>query len=112
MELNLASEVLNAYGFTKENTTITQIGTGLINRTYLLSPPAEEKKYILQNINTSVFKSPEAIADNLKAIADYLKENYPDYLFVKPIATQNGEEMAIVNNEYWRMLPTWLTPSL
>ena len=105
MELNLDSEVLKAYGYTKENIVITQIGTGLINRTYLLSPPAEEKKYILQNINTSVFKSPQAIADNLKAIADYLKENYPDYLFVKPIATQNGEEMAIVNNEYWRMLP-------
>ncbi|RZL43955.1 MAG: aminoglycoside phosphotransferase family protein [Pedobacter sp.] len=105
MELNLDSEVLKAYGYTKENIKITQIGTGLINRTYLLLPLSEDKKYILQNINTSVFKNPQAIADNLKAIGDYLSATYPDYLFIKPISTVNEEEMAYVNNEYWRMLP-------
>ena len=105
MELNLDSEVLKAYGYAKENIKITQIGTGLINRTYLLSPLSEDKKYILQNINTSVFKNPQAIADNLKAIADYLAATHPDYLFIKPISTVYGEEMAHVNNEYWRMLP-------
>ena len=105
MELNLDSEVLKAYGFTKENTKITQIGTGLINRTYLLSPLFEKQKYILQNINTSVFKSPQAIANNLRIIADYLSFTYPDYLFIKPVPTVNSEEMAHVHNEYWRMLP-------
>lgn len=105
MELNLDSEVLKAYGYTKENITITQIGTGLINRTYLLSPLSEKKKYILQNINTSVFKDPQAIADNLQAIASYLSNNYPEYLFIKPLATLNGAEMAHINNEYWRVLP-------
>ncbi|QNN41012.1 phosphotransferase enzyme family protein [Pedobacter roseus] len=105
MELNLDSEVLEAYGYAKENTKITQIGTGLINRTYLLSPQTEEKKYILQNINTSVFKSPQAIANNLRAISDYLNFNYPEYLFIKPVSTANSEEMAHIHNEYWRMLP-------
>jgi len=105
MELGLDAKVLEAYGYTKENVNITQIGTGLINRTYLFSTLPEDKKYILQNINTSVFKNPKAIADNLKAIADYLAETYPDYLFIKPISTVNGEEMAHIHNEYWRMLP-------
>jgi len=105
MELNLDSEVLEAYGYAKENTKITQIGTGLINRTYLLSPQAEEQKYILQNINTSVFKYPQAIANNLRAIADYLTFNYPEYLFIKPVSTANSEEMAHIHKEYWRMLP-------
>lgn len=105
MELSLASEVLQAYGYTKENIQITQIGTGLINRTYLLSPLSEDKKYILQNINTSVFKNPQAIANNLKVIADYLLKKFPDYLFIKPISTIDGEEMAFVKDEYWRMLP-------
>jgi Ser/Thr protein kinase RdoA (MazF antagonist) len=105
MELNLDSEVLKAYGYTKENTRITQIGTGLINRTYLLSPLSEDKKYILQNINTSVFKEPQVIANNLQAIADYLLKTYPDYLFIKPIATVNGEEMEHHLHQYWRMLP-------
>lgn len=105
MELNLDSEVLKAYGYAKENTKITQIGTGLINRTYLLSPLSEKKKYILQNINTSVFKSPQAIANNLRSIADYLTFTYPEYLFVKPVSTTNSEEMAHIHHEYWRMLP-------
>jgi len=105
MELSLDAKVLEAYGYTKENVKITQIGTGLINRTYLLSTLLEDKKYILQNINTSVFKNPQVIADNLKAIADYLTKTYPNYLFIKPIATVNGEEMAHIHNEYWRMLP-------
>jgi len=105
MELNLSSEVLIAYGFTPQNIKITQIGTGLINRTYLLSPLSEDRKYILQNINTSVFNDPEVIANNLKAIAGYLIIKYPDYLFIKPIATLQGKEMAIIEGEYWRMLP-------
>ncbi|WP_029282732.1 phosphotransferase enzyme family protein [Pedobacter sp. R20-19] len=105
MELNLDSEVLKAYGFTKVNTIITPIGTGLINRTYLLSPVSEENKFILQNINTSVFKHPQNIASNLKLIANYLATKYPAYLFIKPISTFGGEEMAFINGEYWRLLP-------
>ncbi|RDC57526.1 aminoglycoside phosphotransferase family protein [Pedobacter chinensis] len=105
MELNLDSEVLKAYGYTKENVNIVQIGSGLINRTYLLSPLLQDKKFILQNINTAVFQDPQAIAKNLKAVSDYLAKNYPDYLFIKPITTVDGEEMAYVNHEYWRMLP-------
>lgn len=105
MELNLDAEVLEAYGFSKEDLDIAQIGTGLINRTYLLSPLIEGKKYILQNINTVVFKKPQAIANNLNSIADYLSGLYPHYLFIKPIQTLSGEEMFFFQNEYWRMLP-------
>ncbi|WP_316805241.1 aminoglycoside phosphotransferase family protein [Pedobacter nototheniae] len=105
MELNLDSEVLKAYGYTKENVNIKQIGSGLINRTYLLSPLSGDQKYILQNINTDVFKNPNAIANNLKAIADYLAKTYPDYLFIKPVSTVDGDEMVHVHHEYWRMLP-------
>jgi len=105
MELGLDAKVLEAYGYTKENVKITRIGTGLINRTYLLSTLPEDKKHILQKINTSVFKKPQAIADNLKAVAGYLTKTYPDYLFIKPISTVKGEEMAQIHNEYWRMLP-------
>ncbi|OWK70067.1 phosphotransferase enzyme family protein [Pedobacter sp. AJM] len=105
MELNLASEVLSAYGFTKEDTTITQIGTGLINRTYLLTPLAGQDKFILQNINSSVFKSPWIIANNLKAISAYLSLHDPDYLFIKPLPTTGGMQMAHINEEFWRLLP-------
>lgn len=105
MELSINEEILLAYGFTIQTVKLQQIGSGHINRTYLLSSLRDNKKYILQNINTQVFKDPFAIANNIKAVADYLTTHNPSYLFPSPIATVNGDLMAVHNNEYWRLLP-------
>lgn len=105
MELSIAEELIEAYGFTADTVSLQQIGSGHINQTYLLSSLKDNKKYILQNINTEVFKEPFAIANNIKAVADYLKEHYPDYLFPAPITTLNGDLMAHHDNGYWRLLP-------
>lgn len=104
MELTIAEEILQAYGFSSNTLSLQQIGSGHINRTYLLSAQSGEK-YILQNINTQVFKDPHAIANNIKAVADYLKTNYPDYLFPAPQTTLNGDLIFTHNDEYWRLLP-------
>ena len=104
MELRVNEEILNAYGFSPFNTDLQQIGSGLINRTFLLIDKSGEK-FILQNINTQVFKNPFAIANNIKAVADYLAANYPDYLFPTPVETITGDLMFCHNNEYWRFLP-------
>lgn len=104
MELNLEEDILKAYGFTTENVKLQQIGSGHINRTYLLSAP-QQGKYILQNINTNVFKDPFAIASNIEEVASYLKANYPNYLFPAAIATVNGQLMYAHKDEYWRLLP-------
>jgi Ser/Thr protein kinase RdoA (MazF antagonist) len=104
MELRIEEEILNAYGFSSYQTKIQQIGSGLINRTFLLIDKSGEK-FILQNINTQVFKNPFAIANNIKAVADYLAANYPDYLFPTPVETITGDLMFCHNNEYWRLLP-------
>lgn len=105
MELNSSNEVLAAYGFSKDNTSIAKVGSGLINHTYLIQPKSGDKKFILQQINTNVFKNPWAIANNIEAISDYLAKEFPSYYFIRPIKTLNGLEMAVVNDEYWRMLP-------
>jgi Ser/Thr protein kinase RdoA (MazF antagonist) len=104
MELSIAEDILKAFGLSFDTVSLQQIGSGHINRTYLLSTQSEEK-YILQNINTHVFNDPYAIAHNIKAVADFLKTNYPNYLFPAPIATIKGELMFHYNDEYWRLLP-------
>lgn len=104
MELIIDEEILKAYGFILATVTLQQIGSGHINRTYLLSTQNGEK-YILQSINTHVFKDPFAIANNIKAVADYLKTNYPDYLFPTPKSTLNGHLMFAHGDDYWRLLP-------
>lgn len=105
MELTTVAEnILLAYGFTSQTVKLQQIGSGHINRTYLLSTDDNEK-FILQNINTQVFKNPYAIANNIQAVADYLKDHYPNYLFPAPITTLNGELMFQFEDEFWRLLP-------
>lgn len=104
MELSIKEEILLAYGFTLHTVKIQQIGSGHINSTYLLSSENQEK-FILQQINTTVFKDPLAIANNIKAIADYLTTNTPTYLFPAPISTLNGESMFHFEDEYWRLMP-------
>ena len=104
MELNINEEVLLAYGFTLQTIKLQQIGSGHINRTYLLTSQ-NENKFILQQINTTVFKDPHAIANNIKAVADYLKTNSPNYLFPAPISTLTGELMFHFEDEYWRLMP-------
>jgi len=104
MELSLAEDILLAYGFNVKTLKLEQIGSGHINRTYLLSTQNGEK-YILQNINTEVFNDPFAIAHNIKAVADYLKKNYPDYLFPASKPTLTGDLMFVHGDDYWRLLP-------
>jgi len=104
MELNLAEEILLAYGFSSETVVLNQIGSGHINRTFLLTTKNGEK-YILQNINTHVFNDPNAIANNINAVAKYLKTKSPNYLFPAPVATEGGELMFHFEEQYWRLLP-------
>jgi Ser/Thr protein kinase RdoA (MazF antagonist) len=104
MELIIDEEILKTYGFTLDTVTLHQIGSGHINRTYLLSTQNRDK-YILQSINTHVFKDPFAIANNIKAVADYLQANYPAYLFPAPKPTLSGDLMFAYGDDYWRLLP-------
>lgn len=103
MELEIAENILKEYGFSTADVQIHQIGSGHINRTYLLSTP--DQKYILQHINTEVFKQPEAIAHNISIVARYLHRHYPEYLFPSSIKTTKGGEMVQYENEYWRLMP-------
>jgi Ser/Thr protein kinase RdoA (MazF antagonist) len=94
--------VLNAYGLKSEQVTIETFGSGLINNTWTVKHA--DKKYILQRINTNVFKEPEFIAANIELIAGYLKKNYPAYTFVAPVAALNGNTLIYHEGEgYFRM---------
>ncbi|MDQ8006684.1 MAG: aminoglycoside phosphotransferase family protein [Pedobacter sp.] len=105
MELTIDENVLNAYSLTSKNIKLQQIGSGHINRTYLLTNLQNGEKFVLQSINTNIFPEPTTIANNIKRVASYLNLNFPDYLFPAPLKTISGEEMAIYNDQYWRLTP-------
>ncbi|MFI5124722.1 MAG: phosphotransferase enzyme family protein [Chitinophagales bacterium] len=96
--------VLSAYGLKEELLQITPFGAGLINHTWRIKGPGQD--FILQRVNDDVFKCPEDIEENIRLIADYLKQHHPDYLFVAPVKTPDKREMVqSPGNGYFRMFP-------
>jgi Ser/Thr protein kinase RdoA (MazF antagonist) len=103
--MNELHKVLQSYGFDIASAEIKPFGSGLINHTWKIKNAG--KDYILQRINTNVFKEPEAIAYNIRVVAEYLKEHAPGYFFTAPVITPDGKDMVHVSEDesYYRMFP-------
>ncbi|MEH3115219.1 MAG: aminoglycoside phosphotransferase family protein, partial [Pedobacter terrae] len=95
--------VLGAYGLHAEKCKIEPFGSGLINHTWKVYH--ESSVYILQEVNTLVFRQPQYIAQNIRAIKEYLNETAPGYLFVAPINTLNGDDFVAVYDHFYRIFP-------
>lgn len=95
--------ILSLYGLNPETTSIQSFGDGLINHTWMVV--AGNKRYILQKVNSDVFKKPSDIDENLSMLKEYLKATHPAYLFVSPINTVGG--VSLISNEsgYFRLFP-------
>ena len=61
------NDILNEFNLESE---IDRYGNGHINDTYL----TDSKKYILQRINTNIFKNPEKLMDNIEKVTEFLRE--------------------------------------
>jgi len=98
----MLSSVVKLYGLQEKECTLNPFGNGLINQTWLLK--CREEKFILQKINDTIFTSPYMIAENLHDLNVFFKANFPDYLFVSPVATLQNEEMFFLPGKgYFRM---------
>jgi Ser/Thr protein kinase RdoA (MazF antagonist) len=96
-------EILGSYGLTPDQYVATPFGGGLINRTWKISC-AQTPCYILQEINTTVFKQPGDIAANIHNLGDYLQQHAPGYLFAGTLRTQSGKDLYIdKDNRYFRL---------
>jgi Ser/Thr protein kinase RdoA (MazF antagonist) len=96
-------QVLQAYGFNND-VVVQPFGTGLINHTWTVYNGKE--KLILQRINHNVFKSPGAIAANIRLISQYLSAHHPGYLFVTPEQTLQRQDIVYLEGEgYYRLFP-------
>lgn len=100
---SIPSEVLLAYGFKPELVVAQNFGTGLINHTWKIETAGSA--YILQTINQQVFPNPNSIASNINAVGEYLQLKAPDYFFVHPVKTLNGDSMVLADNHYYRLFP-------
>ena len=101
----MLEQILNSFGLNPADHQIQFFGSGLINHTFKVTGNKGDM-YILQQINSDVFKSPQDIADNLTLIQSYLNKLYPDYLFVGTIPAVSGEALIESGNgKYYRLFP-------
>lgn len=81
-------------------TSVAPYGNGHINNTFLIT--TKNNKYILQGINTSVFKKPQAIIDNIKL----LWQTVPDSsIILNLIPTVSGDYSITDGDSVWRVFP-------
>lgn len=101
MELNTI--VLEFIG--TDHYDLTPITDGLINTTYLLEDKDHEKKFILQKINTYVFKQPEVIVKNHLMINEILQSNNYQFQNIEPVLSLTNKFLVKDSNgDSWRML--------
>lgn len=66
------------FGISGELTNFSKFGNGNINGTYILefNQDGKAEKYILQRINTEVFKNPFELMHNLVSVTNHIKQYY------------------------------------
>lgn len=80
------------------------LASGLINNTWKIVSGTEA--YILQRVNQNVFKKPDEVAENMQRLKLFLAKQNPDYLFVAPLTTIEGEELVNIERDgYYRLFP-------
>jgi len=84
----MIEQILSEYDLPQTQSEVEPVTNGLINQTWRIKNTSGN--FILQRINHEIFKDPSAIASNLRMLADYLAQKYPDYLFIVPIKTKKN----------------------
>ena len=97
------SRLLNVFCFEGNIRDVSQIHGGLINKTWRVA--TDRNDYILQTVNHHVFKKPLEVAANIRHLADFFALNFPDYIFTAPVKTKEGNDMFLLDGNYYRSFP-------
>ncbi len=100
------NKILTHFGLIPAQYAVQPFGSGLINHTWKISTPDGQPRYILQQINTAVFKQPEDIALNIGNLGAYLQKHSPNYLFAGALPDSNGKYLYVdEKKQYFRIFP-------
>lgn len=100
-------QVFKEYQYPEEDFQIRQMASGHINQTYRLTNNGEE--YILQYVNTAIFKDLQSISSNISQISRHLQsKNYP-HPFLEPLLFKNGSYLFDQQWRLFRFIPETIT---
>lgn len=94
------SRILRQFNITIQNVSFQPIHQGLINDTFLVFENAMPV-YILQQVNTNVFKDYQGLHHNLEHALQKLDAE--DYQSIKILKTYDNLPYAIVDKQVWRL---------
>ena len=93
MEIN-HFDIFAQFSPTETATKCEPITAGLINHTYAVFVENEETpKYVLQKINTNIFKDPDGLIENIKGVCEHIRAK---------VAANGGD----INREVLTLIPT------
>ncbi|MBD5460383.1 MAG: aminoglycoside phosphotransferase family protein [Lachnospiraceae bacterium] len=101
-------EIANSFQISGQAISAEPYSCGHINDTFLLKTDTGEK-YILQRINTSVFKNAEALMNNIMSVTNFLKEKIlraggdPSRETLSIILTNDGRTFYRDGQDCWRI---------
>lgn len=105
MDNSALLQLLPLFGIDPGSHSVHPIGAGLIHGTYVVQDQIDRPVYILQHLNTNVFRIPEDISWNLGHLQAFLREHGSDYFIPLPLQTPSGEDYLIRDGQYFRLSP-------
>jgi thiamine kinase-like enzyme len=90
--VNDLEHILDKFNYEGKPKSIMQYGGGLINDTYLVETiDKDDKDYILQKINTVVFKEIDALSRNKVIVTKYIRSKFNPPFLNEFLQTSKGE---------------------
>lgn len=96
--------ILDNYNIPGKLLDVKQVSTGNINRTYVIKYDNNgiEKRYLVQKINTEVFKNPYELMQNIENVTNHIKNkiiinNDNEHKVLQIIKTKENEPLCIIN---------------
>lgn len=89
---------------------VKEFGNGNINDTYIVTlDSTDENKFVLQRINTHVFKQPQLIMQNMRTFTEHVRRRVrtEGHAWEAPrvISAQDGKDFLIdTDNNFWRAI--------
>ena len=89
---------------------VSELGNGNINDTYLVTTDAiEENHFVLQRINTHVFRQPRLIMQNMRAFTEHMRRRASDeghqWKMPRVLTSQAGADFYLdADGNFWRAI--------
>ncbi len=97
-------QVLNKFISDIRDTEISSFGDGLIHGSYLVRIK-NKHEFILQELNTTVFKNPYLISNNLELLSNHLLSNNQEPFFPLSLNSLSNDSYVIDQEKFYRLTP-------